>query len=214
MTFSSSLDDKPDPLILDTSVLINLHASARGAQILKALPNPVLVPELVAAELEHETSKENGEHRFIQALTTDGIVELSALADCECALYEKLVTGGNSLGDGEAATIAMAAARNHIAVVDERRGRKQAGRLVPAGNRAWSIDLILHPVVAKGLGREAQTEAVYLALRDGRMRVHEDHCDQVVGLIGVHRALNCTSLPGYRHRRRVWKGAVTETAND
>ena len=209
MTFSSSLDDKPDPLILDTSVLINLHASARGAQILTALPNPVIVPEFVATELEHETSKENGEHRFIHALATEGIVELSALTDGESALYEKLVTGGNSLGDGEAATIAMAAERNHIAVVDERRGRKQAGRLMSAGNTAWSIDLILHPIVAKGIGHEAQIEAVYLALRDGRMRLHEDHCDQVVDIIGAHRALNCPSLPGYRHRRQSWKETLT-----
>lgn len=214
MTSSSSLDNKPDPLILDTSVLINLHASARGTEILTALPNHVVVPELVAAELEHETSKENGEHRFIQALANGGVVELSALTDSESALYERLVTGGNSLGDGEAATIAMAAARNHIAVVDERRGRKQAGRLVPAGNTAWSIDLILHPIVAKGIGREAQIEAVYLALRDGRMRVHEDHCDQVVDIIGAHRALNCPSLPGYRHRRHSWKEAPAVTRDD
>lgn len=209
MTFSSSLDERHGPLILDTSVLINLHASARGADILIALPNQVVVPELVVAELEHETSMENGEHRFIQSLATEGAVELSTLTDQEFAIYEELVMGANSLGDGEAATIAMAAARSSIAVVDERRGRNRAGRLIPSEDMAWSIDLILHPVVARVLGRKAQTEAVYLALRNGRMRVHEDHCDQVVGMIGVDRALNCTSLPGFRYRRHGWKKALT-----
>lgn len=214
MTFSISLDDKPAPLILDTSVLINLHASAWGAQILTALPNPVVVPEIVAAELEYQTSKWNGEHQFLQALANDGIIEFSALTVREFALYEKLVAGGNSLGDGEAATIAIAAERNHIAVVDECRGRKRAGRLMLAGNTAWSIDLILHPIVAKSLGREAQIEAVYLALRNGRMRVPEDHCDKVVGIIGVQCALNCTCLPGYRHRRSSWKEAASNATND
>lgn len=214
MTFSSSLNDNYDPLILDTSVVINLHASTWGAQILRALPNVMVVPELVAAELEHETSKGNGEHQFVQALATGGIVERSELTDREYVLYEEMVTGGNSLGDGEAAAIAMAAERNHIAVIDERRGRKLARQLLPVGRMAWSVDLILHPIVAKGLGRKAQTEAVYLALRDGRMRVHDDHCDQVVGLIGVRRALKCTSLPGFRHRRHSWKQATAGTSND
>ncbi len=214
MTFSISLDNRPEPLILDTSVLVNLHASSRGAQILAALPNSVVVPELVAADLEHETSKIRGEHRFIQALETDGILKVSPMTNKEYILYESLVTGEGSLGDGEAATIAMAAIRSHIAVVDERRGRTQAGRLMPKENIAWSIDLIANPVVANTLGREAHIEAVYLALRNGRMRVHEDHCDQVVALIGVHRALTCNSLPGYRYRQQVWKKAAAEAAHD
>lgn len=59
MTYLSSLIEDASPLVLDTSVLINLHASTYGARILAALPNHALVPSIVATELAHETSKAN-----------------------------------------------------------------------------------------------------------------------------------------------------------
>jgi predicted nucleic acid-binding protein len=70
MTYSSSLADDSSSLILDTSVLINLHASTHGRRILTSLPHNVLVPEIVAAELDHETSKINGGHQFVRELAS------------------------------------------------------------------------------------------------------------------------------------------------
>ncbi|MGY4379505.1 putative nucleic acid-binding protein [Bradyrhizobium sp. i1.3.6] len=57
MSCSSSLIDIADPLILDTSVLINLHACKYGERILASIPNDVVVSEIVAGELEHETGR-------------------------------------------------------------------------------------------------------------------------------------------------------------
>ena len=51
MDCSCSLIDNQRPLVLDTSVLINLYACAYGERILAAIPNQVLVPEAVAGEL-------------------------------------------------------------------------------------------------------------------------------------------------------------------
>ena len=68
MSCSSSLSDITNPLVLDTSVLINLHACKYGERILAAIPNDILVPEIVAGELEHETSRRNGEHDFLYSL--------------------------------------------------------------------------------------------------------------------------------------------------
>lgn len=204
MTYSSFLADDSSPLIIDTSVLINLHASTLGRRILTALPNNVLVSEIVAVELEHETSRNNGEYQFIQDLAASGKVQLITLNEREHEVYATLVSESSSLGDGEAATIAVAACRNHLPVIDERKGRLRAQAHCAGRLPGWSLDVFRHPKVVAILGATDSIDALYLALRDGRMRIHEDHCDHVVNLIGVQRALECKSLPGYKVRRQEW----------
>ena len=205
MTYSSSLPDDSSPLVLDTSVLINLHASTHGGRILHALSRDVLVSEIVAAELRHETSKINGELEFVQALAASGIVRLISLSDREYEIYASLVSGTPSLDDGEAATIAIAACRNHLSVIDERKGRLQAQRCCGNNVPGWSLDVLRHPRVTAALGPGDSIDALYLALRNGRMRIHEGQCDHLVRLIGISRALECNCLPGYSARRRVWQ---------
>lgn len=207
MTYLSSFIDDASPLVLDTSVLINLHASIHGVRILAALPNAVLVPKIVATELEHETSKTNGEHQFIQELTTSKKIQIVNLSDQELEIYAKLLSVIPSLGDGEAATIAIAAYRNLLPVIDEKKGRLQAQAYCANKIPSWSLDLFCHPRVVAALGMTDALEALYLALSEGRMRIHEDHCDHVVSLIGFQRALQCNSLPGYKTRRQKWGAA-------
>ena len=79
MSCSSSLIDITVPLVLDTSVLINLHASKYGEQLLAAIPNDIFVTEIVAGELEHETSRRNGEHGFLYSLVENRTVTLAGL---------------------------------------------------------------------------------------------------------------------------------------
>lgn len=204
MIYLSSLTDDAGPLVLDTSVLINLHASMHGIRTLTALPNDVLVPKIVAIELEHETSKINGEHQFIQELIALKKIQIITLNDHELEIYTELLSATPSLGDGEAATITIAACRNLLPVIDERKGRSKAQTYCADKIPGWSLDLFCHPKVVTTLGATDTIEALYLALREGRMRIHEDHCDYVVSLIGFQRALNCNSLPGYQTRRRQW----------
>jgi predicted nucleic acid-binding protein len=200
MSCSSSLIDVADPLALDTSVLINLHACKYGERILTAIPNDIIVPEIVAGELEHETSRRNGEHRFLQGLVTDGIVTLITMTDPEYEIYHELTSTSPSLDDGEAATIAIAAARHFLPIIDERRGRSRASALVNARTPGWSLSLFRHPAVIAVLGDQLAVEALYLALRDGRMRIPSESGDGVVALIGMERSRECTCLPGYRER--------------
>ena len=68
MTYSSSLTDNGRPLVLDTSVLINLYACAYGDRILAAIPNDIIVPHVVACELRQETSRNDGEREFLRGL--------------------------------------------------------------------------------------------------------------------------------------------------
>lgn len=200
MSCSSSLIDIADPLILDTSVLINLHACKYGERILASIPNDVVVSEIVAGELEHETSRQNGEHRFLHDLVTGGIVTLATMTDAEYDIFHELTSTSPSLDDGEAATIAIAATRFFLPVIDERRGRNRASALLKTQNPGWSLDILRHPTTIAVLGDQPVIEALYLALRDGRMRIPLQRVEGVIALIGMERSRDCTCLPGYRER--------------
>lgn len=200
MSCSSSPIDIADPLILDTSVLINLHACKYGERILASIPNDVVVSAIVAGELEHETSRQNGEHRFLHDLVTGGTVTLATMTDAEYEIFHELASTSPSLDDGEAATIAIAAARRFLPLIDERRGRSRATALMNAQTPGWSLDLFRHPAAIAVLGDQVALEALYLALRDGRMRIPAERGDDVIALIGMERSRDCSCLPGYRDR--------------
>lgn len=147
MTFSSSLADDRRPLVLDTSVLINLHACTYGERVLTAITNNIVVPDIVARELEHETSRKNGDHSFLYGLIAGGKVTVAGMTDTEYELFATLSGGSPSLDDGEAATIAIAARRRFRAVVDERKGRTRATGLMDGVEPDWTLDLLrIRPV--------------------------------------------------------------------
>ena len=204
MTYSSFLFNNLTPLVLDASVLININASQCGARIVNALPNEVLIPETVVKELKRETNTTENVHGFTQELVHTGKVRLVPLIDQEYAVYTNLISGPHSLGDGEAATIAICVCRGYLPIIDERKGRLRAREFLSDSRLGWSLDLFLHPQVIETLHTTGMTEALFFALRDGRMRIHETHCDQVVNLIGIKRALECTCLPGYKKRKAQW----------
>lgn len=105
MICSSSLANDLTPLVLDTSVLINLHACSFGEQILKIIPNTITVPDMVIRELGHKTSRTNGEYGFLDGLLARESVKPVSLDDAGWMIFEKLTTSAPSLGDGEAATL-------------------------------------------------------------------------------------------------------------
>ncbi|TVR79932.1 MAG: DNA-binding protein [Rhodospirillales bacterium] len=198
MTFSSSLTDDPRPLVLDTSVLINLHACTFGERILMAIPNAIVVPNIVADELDTETGRRNGDHGFLHGLVAQGKISIVAMTDEEYDLFAALTSGTPSLDDGEAATIAVAARREFRAVIDERKGRTQAVARMGGEEPGWTLDLLQHPAARRTLGDADLAEAIYLALREGRMRIPQERGDTLVTLIGIERALHCSCLPNYK----------------
>jgi predicted nucleic acid-binding protein len=200
MVCSSSLTSVLSPIVLDTSVIINLHACKYGERILTAIPNNIIVPHIVAGELEHETSRKNGEYSFLHGLVTAEVVTLATLTDAEYEVFQELTSTSPSLGDGEAATIAIAAARGFLPIIDERKGRSRANALTQRQTPGWSLDLFYHPTAIAILGDQTVVEALYLALRDGRMRIPPESGDGVIALLGIERSRDCTCLPGYRER--------------
>jgi predicted nucleic acid-binding protein len=200
----SSLSDTLTPLVPDTSVLINLHACTFGELVLRAIPNDIIVPETVVAELNHETSHINGENGFIERIVTENVVKVVQMDDAAARLFETMISSPGSLDDGEAAAIAVAASQGFLPVVDERKGRARAQSLMNGQAPLWSLDLLVHPAVQSGLVGDGYVEAVYLALREGRMRIDEARCEAVARLIGFERALTCNSLPGFKKRKSSW----------
>ena len=197
MTFSSSLADEHRTLVLDTSVLINLHACTYGERVLTAIPNDIVVPDVVEGELKRETGRMDGSQNFLHGLMERGKVTVAGMTDAEYELFATLTGGSQPLDDGEAATIAIAADRGFRAIVDERKGRTRAAALMSGEEPGWSLDLLRHPRVVQSLGLQA-ADAVYLALRHGRMRIPAQFGESVLHLIGRDRAIECTCLPNFK----------------
>jgi predicted nucleic acid-binding protein len=200
MGCSTFLADNLGPLALDTSVLINLNACTYGERILAAIPNDIFVPKIVEGELEHERSRTNGEYQFLQNLVASETIMLAGLTDEAWGIFQELTSSSPSLDDGEAATIAVSATQHFFPVIDEKRGRARATTFIKSGESFCSLDILLHPLVAAELGDDATIEALYKALRNGRMRIPAASVDKVIALIGTERAIHCTCLPGYRER--------------
>jgi predicted nucleic acid-binding protein len=193
MNFSSILTDPDLPLAIDTSVVVNLHACTFGVQIMAAIPNRIILPQIAADELKAGTS----ERDFVDNLVNQKMLELSELTDDEYELYENLIS---SLDDGESATLAIAITRKLFPTIDEKKGRTRAIALVPALEPGWSLDLLRHPQVLSKLGSPSDVEALYLALREGRMRIPDERAEEVIALIGKERAAECLCLPDYKLR--------------
>lgn len=204
MTFLSSLIDNETPLVLDTSVLINLRASTHGRRILDALPHDIIVPKEVAHELEKAPGQMKDDLNFLRKLVNNGNVQIVIMGEEELNFFATLVSSPVSLGDGEAATIAIAQNRNMSLILDDGRGRTKAEEIMPHRTPGWTLDLLRHPSVLEQLGDADAVEALYLALWDGQMRIAEKHCDNVVALIGINRAKECISLPNYKRRCKEW----------
>lgn len=210
MTYLSSLEPNPGPVVLDTSVLINIHKSTFGIDVLSHIPNKKYITSIVINEMIRSTHQKDGADKFIDSMISGGILDIAFLSEKEFEIYEQLTSGNPSLDDGEASTIAVSKHRNATPVIDEKKGRNRSIQLLPDNTPYWSLDLFCHSNVVNQLGQKKSSEAVYLALKEGRMRIHQDHCDSVVEIIGAKRAINCHSLPNYKSRRAEWSLKISD----
>jgi predicted nucleic acid-binding protein len=205
MTPLSWLGDAPALLIVDTSVAINLNASRSAAEILYALPYKLAIVDVIWQELELGRTRGRRDAELTNSLVGTKHLEVLSLGDSGWTHFEGLVIGAaaETLDDGEAATIACAVERSGVAVIDEDKAIKICALRHPSLLIASSLDLFGHPMVCEALGPERLAEAVFLALRDARMRVLPRQHEWVIDLIGAERAALCPSLPRVlRDRKR------------
>jgi predicted nucleic acid-binding protein len=196
MTFSSCLTDEDCQLVLDSSVVINLLATGRASAILKALAVPIIVTDYVVGEIEKGTTNGGPESRLLNELIADNFVRMAQLNEVGLRTFYGLVSGtvSESLGDGEAATLAFAHGSDSSAIIDEKKATRIAGERFGPLRLATTIDLLAHPNVQSALGQTALADAALQALRLARMQVRENQFEWIVALIGDEKVASCTSL--------------------
>ena len=202
MSSSSFPADPKAFLVADASVVINLNATARAADIIRALPNQLVVTRNSLTELKNGASNGHADAKKLETLVSLGVVSIVDLGDIGNSIYTDLIEGSavRTLDDGEAATIGFASERSAAAIIDERKGRNICADFFPSLLVLSTVDLLTHANIEHALGREAQVDAILSALRLARMRVPLDRIEEIVRLIGSEQAASCPSLPNSRRR--------------
>ena len=197
MSSSSFLSNPRISLIADASVVINLNATARAADIIKAIPNPFFVTDNACAELEAGARNGYRDHAQLIELINAGFVRRASLGKASRPVYEALIDGSTvrTLDDGEAATIAHAQEISGAALIDERKARTLCANSFPGLVVVCTAELLMHDAIAAALGAQGQADALARALTTARMRVPPEHLDKVRSMIGAERAAACNSLP-------------------
>jgi predicted nucleic acid-binding protein len=193
--------DPKVPMVADASTVINLIATGCAPSIITAVPNRLLVVDIVAGELDSGRPRGRRDADLLGQLAAAGHVDIVSMGELGWQYFEGLVAGPavETLDDGEAATIAYAVEHNATAVLDETKATRLCGVRFPRLRLMSTVDILLHPEVLRTLGEEGLSDAVFAALRDARMRVFSHHLAEVVRLIRPERAALCQSLPrGFR----------------
>jgi predicted nucleic acid-binding protein len=191
------LTDPNAQLVADASTVINLNATGRAREVIRALPNRLVVVDLVPGELAGGRQRPRQDAELLSELVVSGFVEIVRLDDRGEQCFEQLVVGPATLtlDDGDAATIAYAVSQRAIALIDERKANRICAQRFPYLRVGCTVDIFTHPDVQHALGKKSLASAVFNALYQGRMRVLPRHVEWVVELIGVDRAGMCASLP-------------------
>lgn len=188
--------------VADASVWINLIATERAHVILRATPTPLRITDVALAELERGRSKGRRAADEMAALLHLGLTEVVALNADDEDLFVSLVSGGaaETLDDGEAATLACACRLGVSAVIDERKATLIAAQRFQTLEVLSTVDLLLSPEVRGACGAELGN-VLFGALTGARMRVPDQHTEEVVRVLGAERVASCNSLPARLRRR-------------
>jgi predicted nucleic acid-binding protein len=203
MTFLSSLTDQNSTLVLDASVVINLLATGHSSAILRALNAPIVVTDNVVREIEGGTSAGHSHFDLLNKALGDQILRMEKLDGKMLEIFFDLVSGSTAetLGDGEAATLALAHGYGFIAAIDEKKATRISVERFGTLKLATTVDILAHEAVRSSLGAEGLAEATFDAIRLARMQVREYQFDWVARTIGQARVDACLSLKKYARRR-------------
>ena len=197
MGLPNCLLDPSAPLVLDASVVINLNATGDAARILAAIPNSIVILDVVSQELQGGRATGRTDAAMVDDLVKAGSAQLASLsAECE-GNFLALVSGAGvtTLDDGEAATIAWAVAHGGIPIIDEKKGLAICQDRFPSLQLGTTTDLLAHERVRAEFSVEELADAIFKALSLARMRVLDRNIPWVVSMIGQERASLCCSLP-------------------
>ena len=204
---SNFLPDSWREVVADASAVINLNATDRAADLLRIFPSLPDVTRPVWAELQAGRDQGHLDFQRLEALVLTGSCRIVEVGE-GASVYGALMEGGASdtLDDGEAATIAYAAAYGRCALIDDRKARRICTQRFPAITVIYTVELLLHRAARDALGEDGQADALTRALQEARMRVPYERISQVVDLIGEDRAARCPSLPEPLRRPTILSG--------
>lgn len=196
MNTSKFFANPPSVLVADASIVINLNASARASEIIRAIPHSVVVTDNALNELEAGERNGHSDARQLHELISAGLVGRIEVGSIGAPIYESLIDGSArlTLDDGEAATIACAMELGGVALLDERKARSLCAASFNSLLLGCTAELLMHPTVATALASE-HIAAVVRALQVGRMRVPPEFVGDIANLIGPQHTRACISLP-------------------
>lgn len=195
----SRLGKADSTLVLDASAVINVLGTSQAAALLGALGRTCVVEATAWREVTRDPLTGKSASGPLKALI-DRRLLLKQEMNSETALtFLELVLAQppDGLDDGEAATVAHAAAIGGSAVIDERKALRVCTVRLPTVRLLSTMDLLTHSSVSRALGQAALSDAVFSALQHARMRVLPEFAPWVVELLGPDRAAKCPSLNRY-----------------
>lgn len=155
----------PGPLILDTSVVINLLGTREIAAVVAGIGYPCIVEERTLREVLRHPIPGTKLEDALAELRFNGLLEEVRMTPSEYAMY--LAVG---LGPGESAAIAISA-RAPSLVLDDRLARRHATSMTTPPALGSSLTLILTSVFRSGQEIERARALVNSALTNARMAV-------------------------------------------
>jgi predicted nucleic acid-binding protein len=194
---SSKFFASPDAvLVADASVLINLNASGRAEEVIRALPARLVVARNTVVELDNGVLRGYDDGKQLRVLMSAGLVARVEIGAVAAPIYESLIDGSarQTLDDGEAATIACAIEQGGVALLDERKARSLCATSYASLPVHCTAEVLMHEAVAAALGPD-HIATVVRVLKVGRMRVPFEHVEKLSQLIGPAHASECASLP-------------------
>lgn len=193
----SCLSDQCESLLLDASVVVNLNATGYAGRILRALPSDILVPKPVVVELRNGMLAGHTDAIDLQKLLDDGVAVEFPIPGPVQEDYIGLVSGASaqSLGDGEAATIACAHGTSAWAAIDERKARRICADRYPHIAVASTVDILAHESVMAAFSEQEMSTAILAALEVAHMQVQGHQLDWIISQVSAEKLVNCVSLP-------------------
>ncbi|MBY2940923.1 hypothetical protein HF264_14555 [Rhizobium leguminosarum] len=183
-------------LVVDTSVIINLNATGRAGDVVRAFGVKLRASTVVRDELLADRFSGRNDAQLAAALVDEELLEFVELDDRAEDIFASLISGSaaNTLDDGEAATLAVGAVSGNTVVIDERKAQRIAADRFAVMQVLATADIFCSERVVAALGAKQVGDLIFNSLAGARMFVPEKHHASVVDLLGA-RAAECHSLP-------------------
>ncbi|MBY5751474.1 hypothetical protein HFN64_14670 [Rhizobium leguminosarum] len=183
-------------LVVDTSVIINLNATGRAGDVVRAFGVKLRASTIVRDELLADRFSGRNDAEMAAALVNESLLEFVELDDPGEDIFASLISGSaaDTLDDGEAATLAVGAVSGHTVVIDERKAQRIAAERFAVMQVIATADILCSERVVTGLGAKQVGDLIFNSLAGARMFVPERHHAWVIDLLGA-RAAECQSLP-------------------